>query len=127
MSQYQLPNYPITRLPNYEILLMSPIVLVLTTVPSDALGEELATALVTERLAACVNVGAAMTSIYRWKGSVERETERQLVIKTTADRVTAVQQRIKELHPYELPEFVVIEVSGGSDEYLKWIIAESQS
>jgi periplasmic divalent cation tolerance protein len=106
---------------------MSPIVLVLTTVPSDALGEELATALVTERLAACVNVGAAMTSIYRWKGSVERETERQLVIKTTADRVAAVQQRIKELHSYELPEFVVIEVSGGSDEYLKWIIAESQS
>jgi periplasmic divalent cation tolerance protein len=104
---------------------MSRIVLVLTTVPSDALGEALATALVTERLAACVNVGAAMTSIYRWKGSVERETERQLVIKTTADRVTAVQQRIKELHPYELPEFVVIEVSGGSDEYLKWIIAES--
>ena len=105
---------------------MSPIVLVLTTVPSDAVGEELATALVTERLAACVNVGAPMTSIYRWKGSVERETERQLVIKTTADRVTAVQQRIKELHSYELPEFVVIEVSDGSDEYLKWIIAESQ-
>ena len=106
---------------------MSRIVLVLTTVPSDALGEALATALVTERLAACVNVGAAMTSIYRWKGSVERETERQLVIKTTSDRVTAVQQRIKELHPYDLPEFVVIEVSDGSDEYLKWIIAESQS
>jgi periplasmic divalent cation tolerance protein len=106
---------------------MPPIVLVLTTVPSDALGEEIATALVTERLAACVNVGAAMTSIYRWKGSVERETERQLVIKTTSDRVTAVQQRIKDLHPYELPEFVVIEVSGGSDEYLNWIIAEAQS
>jgi periplasmic divalent cation tolerance protein len=68
-----------------------------------------------------------MTSIYRWKGQVERETERQLVIKTTSDRVTAVQQRIKELHSYELPEFVVIEVSDGSDEYLNWIIAESQS
>jgi periplasmic divalent cation tolerance protein len=106
---------------------MSRIVLILTSVPSDAVGEELATALVTERLAACVNVGAAMTSIYRWKSKVERETERQLVIKTTSDRVTAVQQRIKELHPYELPEFVVIEVSDGSDEYLEWIIAESQS
>jgi periplasmic divalent cation tolerance protein len=107
--------------------MISRIVLILTTVPTDALGEELATALVTERLAACVNVGAPMTSIYRWKGQVERETERQLVIKTTSDRVTAVQQRIKELHSYELPEFVVIEVSDGSDEYLNWIIAESQS
>ena len=99
MSQYQLPNYPITQitqLPNYEILLMSRIVLVLTTVPSDALGEELATALVSERLAACVNIGAAMTSIYRWKGSVERETERQLVIKTTVgsgDSRSAAHQR----------------------------------
>jgi periplasmic divalent cation tolerance protein len=107
--------------------MISRIVLILTTVPTDALGEELATAHVTERLAACVNVGAPMTSIYRWKGQVERETERQLVIKTTSDRVTAVQQRIKELHSYELPEFVVIEVSDGSDEYLNWIIAESQS
>jgi periplasmic divalent cation tolerance protein len=107
--------------------IMSRIVLVLTTVPSDALGEEIATALVTERLAACVTTGAAMTSIYRWKGKVEREVERQLVIKTAADRVTAVQQRIKELHSYELPEFVVIEVSGGSDEYLNWIVAESHS
>jgi periplasmic divalent cation tolerance protein len=106
---------------------MSRIVLVLTTVPSDALGEELATALVTEHLAACVNIGAPMTSIYRWKGNVERETERQLVIKTTPDRVTAVQERLKELHPYELPEFVVIEVADGSDEYLNWIIAESHS
>jgi periplasmic divalent cation tolerance protein len=106
---------------------MSRIVLILTTVPSDALGEELATALVAERFAACVNIGAPTTSIYRWKGQVERETERQLVIKTTSDRVMAVQQRIKELHSYELPEFLVIEVADGSDEYLTWIVAESQS
>ena len=105
---------------------MSRIVLVLTTVPSDAVGEEIATALVTERLAACVNIGAPMTSVYRWKGSVERDGERQLVIKTTAERVTTLQQRIKELHSYELPEFLVIEVSSGSDAYLKWVVSESQ-
>jgi len=101
-------------------------VLVLTTVPSDALGEEIATALVTERLAACVNISAPMTSIYRWKGNVERDTERQLVIKTTVDRVKVLQQRIKELHPYELPEFIVIELSGGSEAYLQWIASETQ-
>jgi len=101
-------------------------VLVLTTVPSDALGEEIATALVTERLAACVNISAPMTSIYRWKGNVERDTERQLVIKTTVDRVKVLQQRIKELHSYELPEFIVIELSGGSEAYLQWIASETQ-
>jgi periplasmic divalent cation tolerance protein len=106
---------------------MSRVVLVLTTVPSDAVGEEIATALVTERLAACVNISAPMTSIYRWKGNVEHDAERQLVIKTTAERVKALQQRIKELHSYELPEFLVIEVSSGSDAYLKWVASESQS
>jgi periplasmic divalent cation tolerance protein len=105
---------------------MSHVILVLTTVPSDALGEEIATALVSERLAACVNVSAPMTSIYRWKGNVERDTERQLVIKTTVDRVKVLQQRIKELHSYELPEFIVIELSGGSEAYLHWVATETQ-
>ena len=105
---------------------MAHVILVLTTVPSDALGEEIATALITERLAACVNISAPMTSIYRWKGNVERDTERQLVIKTTVDRVKVLQQRIKELHSYELPEFIVIELSGGSEAYLQWIASETQ-
>jgi periplasmic divalent cation tolerance protein len=101
-------------------------VLVLTTVPSDVLGEEIATALVTEHLAACVNIGAPMTSVYRWKGNVERETERQLVIKTSADRLAAVRQRLKELHSYELPEFIVLSATA-SDEYLAWVNNESRS
>ena len=101
-------------------------VLVLTTVPSDALGEEIATALVTEHLAACVNIGAPMTSVYRWRGNVERETERQLVIKTSADRLAAVRQRLKELHSYELPEFIVLSATA-SDEYLAWVNNESRS
>jgi periplasmic divalent cation tolerance protein len=110
---------------NYEM--RNPVVLVLTTVPSEALGEEIARALVTEHLAACVNVGAAMTSIYRWKENIEQETERQMVIKTTADRVKSVEQRIKELHSYELPECLVLETTGGSDAYLNWVAAESHS
>lgn len=108
---------------NYE--LRNSVVLVLTTVPSEALGEEIARTLVVERLAACVNVGAPMTSIYHWKDNVEQETERQLVIKTSADRVTAVEQRIKALHSYELPECLVIGTAGGSEAYLKWVVSAS--
>ena len=100
---------------------MTNVVLVLTTVPEGDLGETIARTLVEERLAACVNVGAPMTSIYRWQGIVEREVERQVVIKTTSERVAAVQARISELHPYELPEFVVITVVDGGREYLAWI------
>lgn len=103
---------------------MSAAVLVLTTVPVGGLGEEIACVLVGERLAACVNIGVEMTSIYRWKGNVERDTEVQLVIKTTADRVAALKQRIAELHSYELPEFIVVPTVDGSEAYLDWI-AES--
>src|SRR5262249_39668212 len=102
-------------------------ILILTTVPSESLGEEIARALVGERLAACVTIGAPMTSIYRCKGDVERETERQLTIKTTNDRITAIQDRIKALHSYELPEFIVIEAAGGSDAYLNWVATESRN
>jgi periplasmic divalent cation tolerance protein len=103
---------------------VSDIVIVLTTVPDGELGETIARALVDERLAACVNVHAAMTSVYRWEGRVERESERQLVIKTTRDRVPLVQTRITELHSYDLPEFLVLPVSNGSAAYLGWV-AES--
>lgn len=109
---------------NYEM--RNSVVIVLTTVPSEALGEEIARALVVERLAACVNIGAPMTSIYRWKENVEQETERQLVIKTSAECIKAVEQRIKELHSYELPECLVIQTIGGSDAYLSWVTSESR-
>jgi len=106
---------------------MTDVVLVLTTVSAADLGESIATALVDERLAACVSVGAPMTSVYRWKGAVERETERQLVIKTTRDRLSALQTRIAALHPYEIPELLVFDASGGSSRYLDWIHGETQS
>jgi periplasmic divalent cation tolerance protein len=104
---------------------MSRVVLVLTTVPAADLGEAIASALVGERLAACVNVCAPMTSFYRWKGHVERDMECQLVIKTTADRVSAVQQRIGELHSYELPEFLILEATG-SGAYINWVSTETR-
>jgi periplasmic divalent cation tolerance protein len=100
---------------------MTEVVLVLTTADSAELAEQIATALVDERLAACVNVSAPMQSTYRWAGTVERATEHQLVIKTTQAHVGAVQKRLAELHSYELPEFLVVPVAAGSPGYLDWV------
>src|SRR4029078_10367739 len=93
----------------------TPHVLVLTTLPVDADAAAFARTLVTERLAACVNLLAPMESVYRWEGDVQREAERQLIMKTARARVDALWQRLRELHPYDLPEFVVLPLMGGSD------------
>jgi len=100
---------------------MTDIVIVLSTAPDDDRAEQWARKLVDERLAACVNVHAPMVSVYRWQGRVERDSERQIVIKTTRDRLAALEARINELHSYELPEFVVVPVDQGSAAYLAWV------
>lgn len=98
-----------------------PVVLVLTTLGADADAAALATTLVEERLAACVNVLPPMLSVYRWKGRIEQDREQQIVMKTTADRIAALEARLRTLHPYELPEFLVVPAAGGSDAYLAWV------
>ena len=97
------------------------VVLVLTTIAAEADGSALARTLVDERLAACVNLLPAMTSVYRWKGQVEQDREQQVVIKTTHDRLGALETRLRELHSYELPEFLVIAADEGSAAYLSWV------
>ena len=104
---------------------MGDVVVVLTTVPAGSKGEEIGRTLVEERLAACVNVLAPMTSIYRWRGAVERESEQQLIIKTTRGRVPALQSRLAALHPYELPEFLVLAVADSSSAYFEWVGTET--
>jgi periplasmic divalent cation tolerance protein len=96
-------------------------VIVLTTLPADADGAGFARNLVEERLAACVNLSAPMESIYRWEGTIETESERQLVIKTTRDRVVELWDRVRELHPYDMPEFLVTPIVDGNDAYLRWV------
>jgi periplasmic divalent cation tolerance protein len=96
-------------------------VIVLTTLPVDADGAEFARTLVEDRLAACVNLLPAMESVYRWEGRVEQETERQVVIKTSSERVVALWDRVRDLHPYDVPEFVVVPIVDGNDAYLRWI------
>ena len=97
------------------------VVFVLTTITAEADGAALGRALVDERLAACVNILPAMTSVYRWKGQVEQDREQQVIIKTTRDQLAALEARIRELHTYELPEFLVIAAGGGSEAYLAWV------
>ncbi len=92
----------------------------MTTLGAEADAAALARTLVDERLAACVNVLPVMTSIYRWKGSVEQDREQQLLIKTTAASVVALAARLRELHPYELPEFIVLDAEA-SEAYAEWV------
>jgi len=96
------------------------VALVLTTF---GVGQAMAVAraLVDERLAACVNILPEMESIYRWKGAVETARERQLLMKTSADRVERLRRRIAELHPYDVPELLVLPIADGGEEYLAWI------
>jgi uncharacterized protein involved in tolerance to divalent cations len=96
-------------------------VLVWTTIGKTADGRGMASILVTERLAASVNVLPEMESFYRWKGQVETDHERQLIMKTTAARVPALRARVHDLHDYEVPEFIVIPILGGNEAYLNWI------
>jgi periplasmic divalent cation tolerance protein len=101
---------------------MSPsCVIVFTTFPADGDAAALAETIVAERLAACVNLLPPMQSVYRWEGKVEQAAERQLIIKTTAASVARLQARLIELHPYDVPEFLVLTVSDGSESYLQWL------
>jgi periplasmic divalent cation tolerance protein len=99
---------------------MNDLILILTTMPDDDRAAGMARTLVDERLAACVNVHAPMTSTYRWKDAVESAPERQVVIKTTRGRRAALEARLRALHPYELPELVVIDADG-SEAYTTWV------
>jgi periplasmic divalent cation tolerance protein len=96
-------------------------VLVMTTLPAAHDAAAVARALLEDRLAACVNVLPEMRSIYRWKGAIEEERERQVLIKTTRRRLTDLSERLRALHPYEVPEFIVVPIVDGSDAYLGWI------
>jgi periplasmic divalent cation tolerance protein len=100
---------------------MSKARIVFTTAGSQDESRKIANALVERRLAACVNIVSQVESIYRWQDTVESATEWLLVIKTRADLFEHVCDAIKELHSYDLPECVMLEVSDGSKEFLDWI------
>lgn len=98
--------------------------LAFVTAPDAETAARIGRALVEERLAACVNVLPGVTSIYRWKGAVETEAEVMLLVKSRADRGPALDARVRELHPYEVPEVIRVGISGGSVPYLDWVRSE---
>lgn len=105
---------------------MSEALLVLTNCPDDAVADRIARTLVEQGLAACVNRLAPVASVYRWRGAVERATETPLLVKTTRERYAQVEQAIRALHPYEVPEVVAFDVVAGFAPYLRWIGDETQ-
>ncbi|AVR90153.1 divalent-cation tolerance protein CutA [Thauera aromatica] len=99
----------------------SPLLIVLTTLPDPAAAQALAATLIEDGLAACVNVLAPCTSVYRWQGKIETATETPLLIKTTAAVYPALEAAIGARHPYELPEIVAVPVERGLPAYLDWV------
>ena len=95
--------------------------LVITTLPDAEGAERLAADLVGAGLAACVNIGPPVISVYRWEGQLQRGAERMLTIKTTAARYAELEQAIVDGHPYELPEVIALPIAEGLKEYLAWI------
>ncbi|MEM0155277.1 MAG: divalent-cation tolerance protein CutA [Thermoplasmataceae archaeon] len=95
--------------------------IILTTVSKMADAERIAGIMVEEKLAACVNIMESIRSVYRWKGRIVRENEIMLIIKTSRERYKHAMFRIAEIHPYELPETLALEISEGSSKYLKWL------
>jgi len=106
---------------------VSDVRVVLITAPDAACAEQLARALVDERLAACVNVVPGVRSFYRWEGAVQADDEHLLLAKTRRDRADALAARVKELHPYELPEVLELAAAGGSPAYLEWVHTETEA
>ena len=104
---------------------MSEFLLVFTTTASRDEARKIARALVERKLAACVQIGGPIESVYRWQGNVETAEEWRCTIKTTASQYPAVERTIRELHSYETPEIVVVPIETGSEQYLAWLRAES--
>lgn len=98
-----------------------PCQIILTTCPDSETAGGIARALVESGLAACVNILPPMRSLYRWKGKMEESTEQLLVIKAPQERFPAIRDRIRALHPYELPEIIAVPIADGLPEYLAWL------
>ncbi len=102
------------------------VVLLFTNAPDEVVADRIAQAVVEAKLAACVNVGAAMRSVYRWEGEVESASEIPMWIKTTASRQDELMRVIASLHPYDVPEMLVLPINQGLPAYLDWVRQETR-
>jgi periplasmic divalent cation tolerance protein len=103
----------------------SELLFVVSTAPNLATAEKVGRALVAERLVACVNVVPGLTSIYRWQGEIQAEEEVLLLMKTQRDRLEALEQRLPELHPYDVPELIALPVAAALGAYGSWVMSET--
>ena len=101
--------------------------LVVTNLPDRESAEKLAALLIERRLAACVNILAPCSSVYRWQGEIQHDEEHPLLIKTVTERYAELEASIRANHPYELPEIIAVSVVRGLPAYLQWVEAETQS
>lgn len=106
---------------------MNDILLVITNLPDVKTAGQLAQRLIEEHAAACVNQLAPCSSTYLWQGSIETATEVPLLIKTTKTAYQRLEQLIRALHPYELPEIIAIPITAGLPAYLNWVIQETNA
>ncbi|NOV28540.1 divalent-cation tolerance protein CutA [Methylomonas sp. ZR1] len=95
--------------------------LILCTCPDLEVADKLAGTLITQKLAACVNILPGVRSVYEWQGEIETAQEHLLLIKSPQDRYAAIEATLKSLHPYQLPEIIAVAIESGSLDYLKWI------
>ena len=102
-----------------------PAILVITNVPDHALADSLARELLDRRLAACVNIGAPVESIYHWRGQIETGEEIPVVIKTRSVLYSDVEAAVRKIHPYDTPEIIAIPIVDGDARYLAWLTDET--
>lgn len=95
-------------------------VVVLITTPADR-GQEIANFIIENRLGACVNIVPEVSSIYWWKGNIEKDRESLLIVKTSRARFSELKERVKEIHPYTVPEIIALPIIEGNEDYLIWI------
>jgi len=105
----------------------TPASIVLSTTGSPEEAARISHELVERRLAACVSRIPGVTSVYRWQGVIEESAEVLLIIKTSAEKLPALESALHELHSYEVPEFVVLQVAAGNHAYLEWLLAAVKS
>ena len=97
------------------------VLLALSTFPDQETAREISNELVTKKLAACANILPGVESIYRWKEKIESGNETLVLFKLSEDRHSAFQEKLRSLHPYEVPEIIFIPISSGLPEYLRWV------
>jgi periplasmic divalent cation tolerance protein len=106
---------------------MTKYLLVMTTVPDSEVGQIIAEKVIEERLAACVTISAPGQSLYWWHKKIRQDQELTLFIKTKEEAYSKLEEKIRQLHPYDIPEIIALPVLAGNKDYLKWIDSETQT